>query len=96
MIQLRQSSNVFLAYSEDDMAVFTGNNTKIPVLARWVDNNFWKVFQFSFMEGKPFTEEEFNSGVNTVVIDQSLANQLFENGQATGKYVKYNNKDYRV
>ncbi len=87
---------VFLAYSEDDMAVFTGNNTKIPVLARWVDNNFWKVFQFSFMEGKPFTEEEFNSGVNTVVIDQSLANQLFENGQATGKYVKYNNKDYRV
>ena len=87
---------VFLAYSEDDMVVFTGNKTEIPVLARWVDNNYWKVFQFRFVEGKPFTEEEFTSGVNTVVINESLAKQLFEDGRATGKYVKYNNKDFRV
>ena len=83
-------------FNEEDMITMPDNKTKIPVLAKFTDSRFWKVFQFKFIDGKPYSEEEFSSGVFTAVIGESLAKQLFGNENATGRYVNYNDKEYRI
>jgi putative ABC transport system permease protein len=61
-----------------------------------IDNQFWTVFPFRFVDGKPFTEADFQSGIPTAVIAESLALRLFGTVQATGKTVSLNFKSYRV
>ena len=40
-----------------------GNNDVYNGLVMGTDAAFWKVFQFSFLSGTPYTEEEFISGI---------------------------------
>lgn len=83
-------------YNEDNYVSVPANNLKIPVMAKYVDTNYWKVFQFRFNEGKPFTEADFNSGIHAAVISQTTARQLFGNVSAVGKYFKFNDNEYKV
>ena len=43
-----------------------------------VNDGFWKVFSFRFLEGKPFTEADFRSGMPVAVIARSLAKRFME------------------
>lgn len=83
-------------FGEENMANVPNNTTKIPVMPKYVDANYWKVFQFQFTQGKPFTEEEFNSGIHSVVIAESLSQQLFGSESAEGKYIRLNEREYRI
>lgn len=38
-----------------------GSPVQVPVMKMGVNNGFWKVFSFRFLEGKPFTEADFRS-----------------------------------
>ena len=62
----------------------------------YIDHNFWNIFEFRFVNGKPFTEEEFQSGFHSAVISASLANTLFGTIKAEGKRVVFNGNEYRV
>lgn len=54
---------------------------------KYVDTAFWKVFDFSFLEGQPFTEADMESGIKTVVISESYARKIFGTREVTGKYI---------
>jgi putative ABC transport system permease protein len=43
----------------------------------YTDERFWKVFDFRFLVGKPFTEEDVQSGIRKAVINESLARGLY-------------------
>lgn len=90
------SSAEMSVYGYENMAGLPNNTTQIPVTPKYVDTNYWKVFQFRFTEGRPFTEEEFSSGIHSVVIAESLSQQLFGDGSAVGKYISLNEQEYRV
>lgn len=73
-----------------------GNPEQIPVTARFVNTGFWTVFSFRFLEGKPFTDADQQSGIQTAVIAESLARRLFGTVDAVGKYVSLDFRQYRV
>lgn len=54
---------------------------------KYTDPGFWKVFDFHFIAGKPFTEADFNSGLPRVVITEQLARQLFGSEEPVGREV---------
>lgn len=60
------------------------------------DPAFWKLFSFDFIEGKPFTEADFESGIRTVVLSEHVARALFGSEQAVGKEMKLNFNVFRV
>ena len=61
------------------------------------DTDFFKVFDFKFLAGKPFTESDFHSGRYCAVISAALAGQLFgSEAEAIGKTMKMNFTDYVV
>lgn len=69
---------------------------QVPVTVKDVDHNFWKVFNYDFVSGKPFTKADFESGIRTVVIAQSLARKLFGGEDAVGRTLSLNFVDYKV
>lgn len=76
------------------VTIYTSSNhclTGLPGTAlmgseqRFVDASFWKVHEFEFVSGKPFTEAEFESGMLRAVICQSLARRLFGTSDVAGR-----------
>lgn len=65
-------------------------------LVMGTDVAFWKIFQFRFLAGKPYTEEEFTSGIRKAVVSESLARRLFNTSDATGKTFLLNFEEYLV
>lgn len=61
-----------------------------------IDANFWKVMSFSFIAGKPFSQEEFDSGLNHIVISEKLAKKVFGNNNAIGRDIEIDFKPYKV
>lgn len=70
--------------------------SRVKITERSVDAAYWKVFNFTFIHGKPFTEADFQSGIHSVVITESLARKLFGTHEATGKTIEYNFDEYRI
>jgi putative ABC transport system permease protein len=73
-----------------------GSKEQWAVLVKYIDTKFWTVFPFRFVNGKSFTDADFNSGISTAVIAESLAKRLFGTTEAEGKHVRLNFRQYRV
>lgn len=83
--------------SDDKLMVKKENsNERILSAIRQIDASFWKIMEFSLVEGKPFTEEEFKSGIRNAVITQSLAKKIFGNKEAMGQTIEIDFKEYKV
>ena len=52
------------------------------VMTQFVDPAFFRIYEFSFYEGAPFTEADWQSGMRVAVITDALAKRLF--GTTTG------------
>lgn len=74
-----------------------GNKEQLPVSVQYVDTDFWKIFSFRFVQGKPFSEADFQSGIPTAVISESLAKRLFGSAaEANGQSVSLNFMPYKI
>lgn len=73
-----------------------GSPDRYKTMVEAVDGAFWQIFRFRFLSGKPFTGEEFESGVKRVVLSESYARRLFGTIEAEGKAVLLNGLEYRV
>jgi putative ABC transport system permease protein len=73
-----------------------GSKEQLPVVVKYIDPSFWTVFPFHFVSGQSFTEADFQSGIPTAVIAESLAKRLYGKKDATGEYVSLDFRSYRV
>lgn len=74
-----------------------GCREQLPVAVKYVDTEFWMVFTFRFVAGKPFSEADMESGIRTAVIAEGLANRLFGSAaEAVGQEVSLNHRRFRV
>lgn len=83
-------------YKESYKVRALGTTEDRAVYVKYTDADFWKVYQFRFLEGVPFSMEEFDSAIPSAVICESLSRQLFPNGQAVGNHFTMDDKEYRV
>jgi putative ABC transport system permease protein len=67
------------------------------VKGKLTDTGFFRLYQFNFTEGAPFTQDDFDSGRNMVVITEEMRDQFFGHGQkAVGQTLTLNNISYRI
>lgn len=73
------------------------NSGDFQIKKRDVDPAFFRIYDFRFLEGKPFTEADLESGIRSAVISDKLARRIFgtESG-VVGKSFTMNYLDYRV
>lgn len=67
---------------------------KVDVLA--TDADFWKVFDFDFIDGAPYDEASFESGLPVIVITRSVARKLFKSTDVAGREIMYNYAPFTV
>jgi putative ABC transport system permease protein len=61
------------------------------------DAEYWKVFDYKFLEGRPYTNEEVTKGANLAVISESLKELLFgQEKSVLGKAIHYRSIDLIV
>lgn len=53
----------------------------------YADPGFWKVYDFRFIEGKPFTDADFTSAIPRAVVSESVARTLYGSLGVVGKPV---------
>lgn len=63
---------------------------------REVDDRYFNVFDFTFVDGKPFTRADFDAELPLAVIDSNVARKLFGTENASGKEFNLNGAPYRV
>lgn len=69
---------------------------QVPVMKMAVNDAFWQVFPFRFIEGKPFTGADFRSGLPVAVIARSLARRLYGESEAVGQTLSLDFAPFRV
>jgi putative ABC transport system permease protein len=68
-----------------------------PVQVKLTDTAFFRIYDFRFIEGKPFTQADFSSGIHSAVITDEMARRLFDTDRnVTGRMFKLNYMDCKV
>lgn len=73
-----------------------GMKEGLNINAKLTDDKYWKLFAFTFVEGRGYTEEEFISGVKYAVVSESTARQISKGEKILGEDIFLNNVPYRV
>lgn len=68
----------------------------VSVDLRQTDDIFWRVFDFSFINGKPYDKAVFDAGQPVAVLTESVARSLFGTTDVTGREFLLSHAPYRV
>lgn len=63
---------------------------------KYTDGNYWKMYHFNFIEGKPFTRSSSESSEKVAVISQTVARDQFGDNSAVGNEIWVNGNPVRV
>jgi putative ABC transport system permease protein len=85
------------AKNADLVSMYTSNSWEFIFNGKYqkkvqnqTDAEYWKIFNYTFIEGRPYTTEEVTNGTNLAVISKSLKELLFGNEEnVLGKTIKY-------
>ncbi len=68
-----------------------------PMTVREADNAYWDIFDFDFVEGKPYSKAEFEANMKVAVINEKTARLLFKTTKnVVGKEFQLKQMPYRV
>lgn len=76
--------------------VTVNDGAVVPLFTKRVDDEFWNIFDFSFIEGKPFTANEVRSDVKKVILTDKAVRRLVGNRSLAGKEIMINHIPYVV
>ena len=82
-------------YSMTSLAATPDGTREVKRAVSYTDDNFWRVFGFRFLHGKPYGQE-FVSGEKKLVVTRSLARRLFGIDNAVGRIISLGFVDYTV
>ena len=69
----------------------------MPIIVQWVDDGFFKVYQFDFIEGKPFTPEEWKSNSKKLILTDKLARKVFGKTEGlVGGSISIDHEEYTI
>jgi putative ABC transport system permease protein len=81
---------------QQKLANIPGGTSDFKCDVSYTDAAFWKVFEFSFLNGKSFVQEEFESGIKKAVITESMARRLYGNTDVVGKTIALSYQNYTI
>jgi putative ABC transport system permease protein len=69
---------------------------KLVFQMRHVDAEYWKVLEFAFVEGAPFSSDDDTNGNRVAVIGESARMRFFGESSAAGRSIELDGREYRV
>lgn len=88
------------AYTEDynlSPVFAAGRKSSFEIVKRLTDPDYFKIFNYEFIAGRPFSQEEFDAGSQKVAISDQVANKLgFTPDKAIGETVNIGFVDFEI
>jgi putative ABC transport system permease protein len=85
-----QSADLVSMYSGPNPWEFIFNGNYQMKLQNQTDAEYWKIFDYKFLQGRPYNAEEVTNGTNLAVITKSLKELLFgDEENVLGKTIQY-------
>ena len=86
------------------MTIYTSASTsttflegrKLVFQTRWTDAEYWRVMEFEFLEGGPFTAEDNRNANRLAVIGEGARQRFFGGEPATGRTIELDGVEWRV
>lgn len=85
-----------IVYSREQKDVMAHGKPASMRYVNMTDHNFWKIYEFDFIEGGPFDSNSFESSAKDAVLTESTARSLFGSDEAVGQTVLIQQKPFRV
>ncbi len=85
-----------IAFSSEQEWSYIGEHGVEDFLIRSANSGLWQVFDFEFIEGRPFNNIEEKNAELVAVIDQTIKNRFFSDKPAIGKMLQMSGKSYKV
>ncbi len=83
--------------SEFPMVQTDGHGPEFHAEVRYVEPSFFDFYKYEFKDGKPFTQEDFDSKIPVADISEGIAQRLFgAPEEAVGKDVSIDHVNYRI
>jgi ABC-type antimicrobial peptide transport system permease subunit len=67
-----------------------------PAWTGFVNAGFWKVYDFDFLYGRPFTNEECTNRRPVAIITENMSKSFFNTENGTGKTITFQGNDYEI
>jgi putative ABC transport system permease protein len=83
-------------YSEAKSVATYLKNEKLKLSFKQTDGNYWRILDFEFIEGSPFSEEDDRLGSRVAVINVSTARKFFDTRSALGKNIVADGQTFKV
>jgi putative ABC transport system permease protein len=72
------------------------DGNKIPLNLKRTDEQFWRVFDFTFVEGRPYGARDVEAAEHVAVISESARDRLLGEGPAVGQSIEVDGQRFRV
>jgi putative ABC transport system permease protein len=69
---------------------------KIESDLKHTDGNFWKLYQFAFVEGGPYTDADVETARLVAVINETTRQRFFDGQPAVGRYLDADGQRFQV
>lgn len=86
----------FISPWRSQLATLAGGKEKKNCLTLFTDDVFWRVFDFHFLDGAPYTPEDVKAGLAKAVISASVARRLYGTTQVAGQTLLIGYKPYTI
>ena len=85
----------FFRGSDDQVPVYS-NGQKVEPFIKHTDANFWRVYDFAFVDGRPYTQAEFDGGRRVAVLNRTTGGRLFGSGPVLGRTFDLDGQTFEV
>ena len=86
---LRSAEKVGMAHhGVQRLAAVVDHTVEFKCDVTFTDAAFWNIFNFRFLSGKPYGEEEVQSGIMDAVVSESVARRLYGTTGVVGRTVE--------
>lgn len=91
-----EAVSIVIAFPQSVIVSALGENMAYSHEKRLTDEAFWQVFDFAFIDGKPYTKADVDAGLRKVVINETIAREIFGSTAVTGKTILIDYTEYTV
>jgi putative ABC transport system permease protein len=83
-------------YDESATGVIYDGTRRVEAQLKHTDGEYWRILDFHFLEGGPYSAEDDAADRSVIVISDALRRQLFGGPPALGRTINVGGRPYRV
>jgi len=94
--EMKTPETVSIASGRPQITKAFTNSKKFELQTRFVDAEFWNIFNFRFITGRAFNSREVSNADPVAIIDEKTSLEYFGSTAVIGKPIVINNEEFKI